>query len=305
MYEFLKKYKIFAPIVSIQSSLRAKLLAIFAVLTTIPLSIVGIASFSTSFSTIHDNITTSTTQIAEQLNKSIYLIFKDSVKFLKIGNHDHTVNFLRSENENDRYESAKQIINLFKLFRSIHEFDKQIMGIYILGLNGNNISEREGVYKLNRDIYSIDTVRTILKEPREVHIIPNHQVDYSGRKFYEDVISVGTAIFKLSTNEILGVIIVDVDKSSIEELCKNIKIGDSGHFTIISGQKKPIFTSSYDFDEQELKKDYVDRIINDEDGKGFFIEEVNRENELILNFCTKFQVCSYTASSIPIFFVYG
>ena len=50
-------YTLIRPLRVVNSSLRAKLLAIFAVLTTIPLGIVGVVSYSRSFSTIKQNIT--------------------------------------------------------------------------------------------------------------------------------------------------------------------------------------------------------------------------------------------------------
>ena len=163
-------WRFFRPLQRINSSLRAKLLMIFAILTTIPLGVVGVVSYSRSYSTIRENITGSATQIASQLNKSIELVFRDSEKFLKIGNHDTTIAFVNPyrQTEERTYRSAMAIIELFRLFREIYEFDTQIRDIYVLGFNGNHISELEGCFALSREMESIPTVARILSSPGEV-----------------------------------------------------------------------------------------------------------------------------------------
>ncbi len=258
------------------------MLIIFAVLTTIPLSIVGVVSYSRSYSTIRENITNSATQIANQLNTSIELVFQDSEKFLKIGNHETTVRFVNPyrQSEESTYRSALAIIDLFQLFREIYEFDTKIKGIYILGFNGNNISEQEGRYSLSENVESIETVQRILSRPGEVMYIPNSEIDYAGTPSYKDVISVGKAIIRPSTREILGVIIVDVDRAAIVEMCRNIKMGDTGYFAVVTSHGKFIYPQNGEINLQELTYENLQRIANNEEGA--FVQEVNKELEFFV-----------------------
>lgn len=258
------------------------MLIIFAVLTTIPLSIVGVVSYSRSYSTIRENITNSATQIANQLNTSIELVFQDSEKFLKIGNHETTVRFVNPyrQSEESTYRSALAIIDLFQLFREIYEFDTKIKGIYILGFNGNNISEQEGRYSLPENVESIETVQRILSRPGEVMYIPNSEIDYAGTPSYKDVISVGKAIIRPSTREILGVIIVDVDRAAIVEMCRNIKMGDTGYFAVVTSHGKFIYPQNGEINLQELTYENLQRIANNEEGA--FVQEVNKELEFFV-----------------------
>jgi len=268
------------PLRVVNSSLRAKLLAIFAVLTTIPLGIVGVVSYSRSFSTITQNITASATQIASQLNKSLELVFRESERFLKIGSHETTIRFVNPyrQNEQSTYRSALEIIALFKLFREIYEFDTLIRGIHILGANGNNISEAEGRFRLERDLSTLPTVRRILARPGEVSYIPNQELDYSPARPYRDVISVGRAIVRPSTRELMGVIIVDVDRAAIVELCRGVRMGESGYFSLVTGEGGLIYPESAD--PRDLTPG--NRALIAGAGEGHFVQRVGREPEFFV-----------------------
>ena len=104
-------------------SLKSKLVTIFVILTTIPLSIVGIVSFSQASSTIERKTIESTTQIAEQLNQSISLTLQMGERFTKIIQTSEVIKFLTlPENVQYRkYQGAKENIKLFKLYRDTFE----------------------------------------------------------------------------------------------------------------------------------------------------------------------------------------
>lgn len=270
------------PISSIRSSLRAKLLILFIILTTIPISVVGVVSYATSLRTVQENITSSTTQLANQLNKSVELVFRETERFLKIGMHETTIRFVNpyQQTEERTYQSALEIIGLFKLFRSIYEFDEQIKGIYILGFNGNNISEAEGRFSLDMELDEIPTVRRILSNPGEVFYTPNYRSDFTHSNLYEDVISVGRAIIRISTQDIMGVIIVDLDRNAIEELCRNLTIGDTGFFSIVTPEGHFIYPRSGEQSMEKLKRENLLQIAHTEGGN--FVQRVDGEKEFFI-----------------------
>ncbi|MGI6778511.1 MAG: sensor histidine kinase [Acetivibrionales bacterium] len=265
-------------------SLKTKLVAIFVILTIIPLGLVGFVSFTQSLSTIEEITINSTTQIAEQLNQSIMLTFQMGERFSKIAQNEAIIKFLtiKDDSGDKTYESAKEIIKLFKLYRDTFDDYQWIKGIYIIGFNGNNISEAQGVYKLHKDIDSISTVNRILSEPNKTHIIPNTEIDYARKLKYQDVISLGTVIVIPTTNHVVGVMIIDIDKTAIEELCKNIVIGNSGYFAIISKEDSlvTIFNSNLEENIEQLGENYIDKIIDQR--SGHFIAKINGRKEFIV-----------------------
>ena len=186
-------------------SLRAKLIIIFVLLSVVPLVIVGVTSYRASHNAIKTVSVDSFSQVVDQLNKSISLLLRDSEKFLSIGSSDAAIEFLRfSDNPELRYSNAMRVINQFKMYRDIFKFDEMIKGIYIIGLDGYNISESRGVYRLKKEIESIELVQQILSDRDKIHTISNHIIDYSDQIMYSDVISIGRVIKKPVTYEILG-----------------------------------------------------------------------------------------------------
>ena len=266
---------------AVTSSLRTKLLAIFAVLAVIPLSVVGVVSYSKSFSTIQGGITASTLQIADQLKKNIELLFLDTEKLLKIGDHPATIRFLNPyrQSEEGTYRSALEIIQLFKLFRGIYDYGGRVRGIHILGFNGNHISEREGRFTLDRRVQDLPTVRRILRHPGEVVHIPNEEVDHA-RTGYRDVISVGRAIIRPATREVLGVIIVDVSQEAVVQLCRTIRIGETGHFSIVNPDWRFIYPPGQRVTGGELSPANLHRVVTGESGS--FIESGRGPKELFV-----------------------
>lgn len=265
-------------------SLKSKLVTIFVILTTIPLSIVGIVSFSQASSTIERQTIESTTQIAEQLNQSISLTLQMGERFTKIIQNEEVIKFLTlPENVKYRkYQSAKEIIKLFKLYRDTFEDYEWIRGIYIIGFNGNNICEAQGVYSLHKDIESISTINKILEKPKELHIIPNNVIDYARETKFMEVISLGKTIEIPTTNQVIGVIIIDIDKKGIEELCEKIAIGETGYFSIISKEEDivTIYDSDFHNNNGEFNEQSLNRIINEQ--SGHFVEKVNGNKEFIV-----------------------
>lgn len=264
-------------------TLKLKLIAIFTMLSIIPLSVVGAVSYSKSYDTIKANITKSVEQIAQQSNTSIDLIFRDSIRLLRIGSYDNTSSFLVSKNLDERYENAKKIGELFKQFRRIQEFDNQIKGICIIGLDGTSISEREGVYTIDKKIDNIDMIKTILNQPEKVHISLNHFVEYTNKNIYNDVISIGTAIFKLSTSDVCGVIIVDVDRVVVEEIFNNINIGRTGCIWIVNNNGDVIFEPKTNITENILERKIINTVIDSSEIKGNFINNDNNEEFVVYN----------------------
>lgn len=277
MANFLSRCKKIALLNRINTSLKAKLIVIFAMIATIPISVVGVVSYVKSFSAIQEHTINATTQLAEQVNQNIMLTFQISERFLKIGRNEAVIEFLYADENSEKtiYENAKKIIKVFKIYRDTFEDNTWIKGVYIIGLNGCNICENQGVYKLSKDIESIDTVNKILSAPGKNHIILNQNIDYSTQEAYGNVVSLGTAIVRPVTHELLGVIIVDIDMSSIEELCKDIRIGGTGRFSIVSMEKEPIciFSSDPELTQVELNSICTNMISDNQNG--YFIEKIN------------------------------
>lgn len=224
-------------------SLRTKIVAAFAVATLLPLAGVGIVSYRSSYNALQSHMTAAAGQITEQLTTNIELIFRDAERFLKIGNHNTTLAFLNPHglSEEQTYRSALEILDLFKLFRNIYEFDERIKGIYIIGFNGNNIGERNGRFALHEPLETLEIVREVSAYPTGVVYLPQTRAPYAPAIDALDVISIAKAIIRPVTREFLGLIVVDVDAASVRDLCRNISVGYTGRFSVVTPERHFIY----------------------------------------------------------------
>ena len=266
-------------------SLRTKLVAIFVILTTIPLSVVGITSYGKAYKTIEKKTIDSTTQLAAQVNQRIALTFQIGQRFSNIIENQSVINFLTIKDGGgaETYKNAKEINKLFKMYRDTFDDYQWLKGVYIIGFNGNNISEAQGVYRLQKDMIDIETIQKVLSRPEDLHIIPHKLTDYGGETKEEAVISLGRTIEIPTTNQVIGVIIVDIDQRVIEVGCEDIALGNAGYFTIIShedGQIAAVYRSDKEAEGCTLKQASLDLIVSEE--SGHFIERIQGRKEFIV-----------------------
>ncbi|HBE78138.1 MAG TPA: two-component sensor histidine kinase [Firmicutes bacterium] len=260
-------------------SLRAKLLGIFIIMTILPLSIIGIISYTKSFSTIWDNTTLSTIQIGEQLNSTIGIFFKDIEKFTEIGYSKSSITFLRKRFET--YNEAKDILWLFDMYRHNYSSSKSIKEIIIIGANGKCMSERKGFFRLNPRQPFAKNMNSLLAMPERIRIISNRDLSYYHNNPYDSrIVSMVAPIFREMTHEFLGVIIIDVDISMIPEFCQNIKIGKTGFFYIIDKNKNLLLNLAPNRQRNILPNYHLNKLFCK--SKGSFIEKMRGKNYFII-----------------------
>lgn len=259
----------------INVSIRIKIVIIFALATIIPLGVIGAVSYIKYFDTMQKTVSRSTSQIAEQLNRNIELFFNNINKILDMGNNDLLINFLDETDHVKKYAYAKEIGKLFEIYKGIYDFQDVILDINIIGMNGNSISDRFGAYTINGNLKGNDIYKKTVEEPDKLHIILDEKTDFLRRLPSENILTIAKIVRRPLTKEIKGIILVDIDKSAIEKLCSNIKLGDTGQFFVVTKDGRyiynPVETGKRDQNDLEGKQIKQDMKDNKE---GYFIKKI-------------------------------
>ncbi|HEY0827663.1 MAG TPA: sensor histidine kinase [Bacilli bacterium] len=257
----------------IVSSLRAKLLTMFVILTTIPLISQGIVSYIKSYHVVSEHSIAATALVAEQLRRDIDILFQDTKKFLEIGTNTSVLHFLFVQSET--YEDAKDILKTFSLYRETYKFNNSILNISIVNMYGKGISERKGVFQLTEDPLKNPHFVSLLNNPEETLIIPPRSAskydrmdksDYDGRK----VTSIAATIVQRITHEVIGFIIIDIDHSVMENFCNNTKIGDTGFFYVVDEMGNPIYTPEHMLEDSSKQQIKLTKVLSRQ--KGSFVD---------------------------------
>lgn len=151
------------------SSLRVKMLAMFVVLTMVPLIAVGIVSYQKSFRTISDHSKAAFLLAADRLARDIDVLFQDTMRLLELENHQAVLRYLFSQT--DSYADAKDILQAFDLYRKTYRNDK-VLNISMVNLYGRGISERKGVFALNQNPLRNPHFQHLMNAPADVLIVP-------------------------------------------------------------------------------------------------------------------------------------
>ncbi len=229
---------------SLFSSLRAKLLTMFVILTSIPLVAVGLVSYQKSFDTISGHSKAATILAADQLARNIDVLFQDTGKLLELGKNPQVLRFLFSQT--DTYEEAKEILRTFELYRQTYKYDS-VLNISMINLYGKGISERKGVFHLDTNPLRNPHFLYLMNHPDEIlNVPPSHASAWDrldGFTYPEkNVITIIAAVKQRITHEIIGYIMIDLDDFVVEQFCNSMTIGKTGFFYVVDKDGKPIFT---------------------------------------------------------------
>jgi two-component system, sensor histidine kinase YesM len=238
----------------ISSSLRAKLLTMFVILTSIPLIAVGLVSYQKSYQSISDHSKASSMLTADLLGRNIDILFEDTERLLELSKNPEVIHFLYSQSET--YNEAKEILQTFALYRETYKYEN-VLNISFINLYGKGISERKGVFQLNWNPLRNPHFKILTSDPDTVLRIPPSDASEYDRLdgfTYPDhnVISIMAAVKQRITHEVIGFIVIDLDDSFIEEFCEKVTIGKSGFFYVLDQNDSPIFVPSVSEQDNRL-----------------------------------------------------
>lgn len=225
------------------SSMRAKMLIMFVILTSVPLIVVGLLSYQKSYNTVSGHSKASTMLAASQLGRNIDVLFEDAGKLLELGKNPQVIRFLFSQT--DTYEDAKEILNTFSLYRETYKYDS-VLNITMVNLYGRGISERRGVFQMERNPMRNPHFQYLINHPDEILNIPPPDASsldrLDGFDYPEgNVISIMTTVKNGITHEVIGYIVIDLADTALEQFRNNVVIGKTGFFYVADGTGRPIF----------------------------------------------------------------
>ncbi|PYE50073.1 sensor histidine kinase [Paenibacillus barcinonensis] len=219
----------------ITSSLRLKLLSMFIILSSVPLIVVGLISYHKSYTVVSDHNKAATQLAADQLARNIDIMFEDTERLLELGKNPQVLQYLYSQSES--YAEAKAILQTYNLYRETYKYDK-VLNISFVNFYGKGLSERKGVFKLERNPLRNPYFQYLVQYPNAILRIP-HAAPYAEQNQLDgfvypkqNALSIMTTVKERITQEVIGFIVIDMNDSFIDDFLTTTKIKDSGFFYI-------------------------------------------------------------------------
>ncbi len=238
-------------------SLKRKIVLLFTLFSIIPIGIIGIISISKINNYVSNSMQTYINQTADSVNTNVNLSFDEATTLLKVSKSYDALSFINSIAPDDVYASAKAMVEVFSDLRTVQKDNSHIVDMILLGSNGNCISEKNGYFVLEKDFESYNSIQSVLKAPREYHII-EEDFPNSVHNNYKNNIYFATSVFKIGTNEVCGVLAIGIDKDFIQEILNSSKLSNDCSIVIINKYGDIIF-SDYDYASSGVAGKVVER----------------------------------------------
>lgn len=235
---------------------------------TITITTLGNLSYKNS---INFSQNENTNQIIKQINNNIESYVNNTENIINYMSMDPRIlkflNDNKLENNDMEDEAYKSIYNFIK-------FNPEIAGIMIVNNNGGYISDV--MNKVSRD--SLTTEEWYSKaynDSENIHLFTKpigRNIDNIFRYSADEVFSMSKAVIDSTTNEIKGIILIDIKLDAIKNIIENSKPGTAGFIYIMDSNKDIVYTPVNNIVyriENEWLEDINNRII---------IKNINGEN---------------------------
>ncbi|MDR4316169.1 sensor histidine kinase [Niallia circulans] len=226
-------------------SLRDKLIALFLLISIIPAIGLGLLVGVTVEKILGEQATKNTLQLINQVNTTLESSITNvqNVSYLISMDAQIKTFFSSDRKEGNETDQSYSIRQKMQGFTSLYP---EIAGILLINKEGKYISNElyaEDRVDLTKEEWYKEAVRNkgifkIIGKPEKRHIIS--QINYKD----EDVVTVVRAIVDRDTQEITGVLLIDLKLRVIGEAMNNVHIGLSGFLTVIDENGKEIYSTS-------------------------------------------------------------
>ena len=239
--------------------LRQMIALIFILFSLLPTFLIIWYAYQTAAGEAQARVRAQVEQTAQHVDSELNMVIKEASRLMNYTSSYTISNFLNSKTATDRYEKAKAVGKVFDGIRQTQSSNSYILDMSVIGTNGHCFSERNGYFYLEQPFASYEQFETIVAHPRTVHI-QGISLPLRDRPWEKNALTVSAAVFKISTNEVCGILRVTVSKSHVVNILENAKPSESGQTFVVDNTGSNLF-----FPEEStvLSKAEIRQILND------------------------------------------
>ncbi|MEF9945063.1 MAG: sensor histidine kinase [Lachnospiraceae bacterium] len=243
-------------------SIRTTILLSFCVLIMISLLVFFVISINYTKNSVVQNSTEYTQQLIHQVNGNIdsYINYMENTSQMITRNRD-VQEYLFQENVPDT-EKNEQYNRVVSQFQTIMNSRADICNVAVIGDNGRMIINR-GNSKLNlyHSISSESWFQEAKKENEKGFVLSGSHVQNTIAGNYPWVITLSRGIYNNQTEEIQGVMFIDLNYSAINDLCKTISLGEKGYIYLLDENGTIIYHPQQQLIYSGMKEEVIQRVM--------------------------------------------
>lgn len=255
-------------------TIRGAMVFSYGIITVLALLIFLMISLNYTERTILENSEAYTIQLVEQVNGDIdsYINYMENIMDIVTSNAE------LSDYLFDRMDHVMMRERIQEQFCTLLDARSDICNIVVFADNGRTLINRGDDQKnpyvelTNMPWYQ----ETMAAEGKAVISSSHVQNAISGS--YQWVITLSKGLRNPNTGKIEGIFFVDMNYSSIEQLCKGIDLGSKSYLFIVDRNGKIIYHPKQQLLYSGLKNELIDEVL--EKGTGNFVTSANGKRQL-------------------------
>ena len=258
--------------------LKTRLVWLFTISAFLSIAAIGAVSLFQTNRVINAMIRQNTSRASQLVNISVGMILDEAMSVMNISSDYFTHEFISSD-EAHLYQSSKNVGSIFAYLRRFEKLNSNIVDITIISKNGNCISDRNGFFRLENGFETYEITKTVEREPRNTHVLRDPE-KLCKTAANQDVVSLAKAIMKVGTNDVYGLIRIDIDRKVLSDLLESTKHDSTEFATIIdrNGQEVFIETPEYQTISNEIKNELKENLSN----SGEFVTDIYGQQHLVI-----------------------
>ena len=261
-------------------SIRSAILSSYFLIVMVAVAVYAMVALRYTEKTVLENAEEYSIQLIEQVNSDIdsYMDYLHNISVLIASDGDvHDYLFNEKLTEAERRE---RFVRITRQFGTIMETRDDIVNIGIVGENDRYIIN-SGYFKVNENV-EMKSLPWVQKayEKRGITVISSSHVQNLVDGKYEWVITLGKALQNKMSRELEGLFFVDLNYSSISELCSGISFGSKGYIYILDANGNLIYHPQQQLLYSGLKTEKIQEVLESressfvtEDGKLYSISK--------------------------------
>lgn len=232
---------------------------------------IGLA-FSFTKSAVEDNAKEYTIRLIDQVERNIdyYLKEMNNIANAISYNFDVSEYFSRTPTR-ELHDKIQQEVNGMMSNRN------DISSVSIFGLNEHHIVSSNKQLKEYIDLTEKNWYKEALSNPQQSVLSGSH-VQNIYENEYLWVITLSKELLDLQQRDSIGVLSIDLNYKIIDEICNEIKLGESGYIYIVDGDGELIYHPKQRLINSGIENEYLEETILHE--KGSFIKGKGQDEKL-------------------------
>jgi len=263
-------------------SIQSNIAFAFSCLIVFTVIVIGVVSYSLSYDAVVKNSREYTYQLIEQVNENIeaYVTNMENISLMTLFNND-VQEYLSRENFDSEEEKAEYENNIMQIFNLVLSTRKDITSIMVFGYNDRVvIANNRKITRLNPyiDLKEQDWYKKAQEADGSAVISSSHVQNILQDDYYRWVVSLSRVLKSPGGKENLGVFLVDLNYSIINDMCRKIKLGKRGYVFIIDNEGNIVYHPQQQLIYSKVKKEMIDEVLNSK--SSYFITNEGRDSRI-------------------------